>query len=892
MQFQLEQLEYQRKAIDAAVRIFQGQQPNTFDLSYVDEIQMNNCNLSPDEIAANVRAVAAENGVADAAMSLSPDADYCIEMETGTGKTLVYLRTIYELHQKIGFTKFIIIVPSVAIREGVVATFDMFKDQLAALYGFTPTFFEYDSKKLNLLKHFIGDTRPQIMVMTLQSFAADDRIINQTERDDSFQDQSYLAALGRCRPILFMDEPQEGMDTENSVARLKNLNPLACFRYSATHKVLKNLLYRLTPGDSYRQSLVKKIEILNVAERNDEATLKIELADVRIGVGDPKVKLKAWKKKANGKFDFTTTNWLSARTNLGEVTGNVSYRDYTIDRIVGGKLAGGVWRVSFTNGTEIVQGARAGDSSGIFREQLHWFIRRHFERKAELAAREIKPLALCFIDRVANYTDPEGIIRRIFREEYPKIVRELQQREATPEEIEAVQGSYFAQGASGEYTDNESAMLRNKEMFDRILRDKETLLSFSEPIEFIFSHSALGVGWDNPNVFTIATLNNSYSEIKKRQEIGRGLRICRNQAGQRVHDADDTPEGKEINVLTVIPNESYETFLAQYQAEIIEQYGSADAGGQLRHRPKGKPRPKIVRRKKAAFESAAFKEFWKRLSRRTDYTVKFDENEVIERAAAALEKIDIREYRADITLTRMDSLDADDVSGTKQAHDEKTLEAVFSPLDVVEELSEQTSLSHTTVFRIINKLTTLDRIARNPPQWIQEAAQRIRFFERDEMLRALQYTPTGEAVPLDILLESFPTFQPTEPTPQRGVYDHAICDSETVEKPFARAADANAEVVCFLKLPADYKIPTPIGDYEPDWGIVMKRTNLRTGTADDYYFVVETKGTNELNDQRALTEDERYKILCAQKHFAALGVELNYVAPVRDWQSFLSGVNL
>lgn len=892
MRFQLEQLDYQAKAIAAAVSIFQGQTRNSVQASALREIYANGCDLAAEQIAANARAVSGQNGIQEDQAKLAPEADFCVEMETGTGKTLVYLRTVYELYRTHGLSKFIVLVPSVAIREGVTASFATFKDQLSNLYGFSPAFFEYDSKKLHLLKHFIADTRPQIMVMTLQSFTADDRIINQSGRDDSFDGLSYLSALGQVRPILIMDEPQEGMDTENAVARIRELRPLATFRYSATHKVLRNLIYRLTPFDAYKQGLVKKIEVLNVAERNDEATLKIELAEVKTGKGAPQVKLRAWIRRANGSFEFAPTKWMKLHENLGDVTGNVSYREFIIDQIVGGKLAGGRWKVRFANGAEVIEGERAADMAGLFRQQIHWTIRRHFDRREELRPLGIKPLALVFIDRVANYVAEDGLIRRLFREEYAAIHKDRTGRDVTAAEIEAVQGSYFAQTNAGEYTDSAASMQKNKDMFDLILRDKETLLTVENPVEFIFSHSALGVGWDNPNIFTIATLNQSYSEVKKRQEIGRGLRICRNQDGARVHDTPGTEEGKEINLLTVVPNESYETFVLQYQQEIRDQYGSTDSGSQLRHRPKGTPRAKKVRRQKHLFESAEFRAFWTRLSRKTAYTVAFREDDVTTRAIEALNAIAIPEYRAEAVLHRIDSISTDGMQGTEQGRTETALAASFSPMDLVEEISELTSLSYRSVLNIVQGVTCHDQVIRNPPRWIQEAAQKIKLFERAEMLRALTYTPTGETVPLDVLKEVIQTFQTIEPTPKHGVYDHALCDSTSIEQPFARAADRADEVICFLKLPPDYVVQTPVGPYQPDWGIVMRRRDLRTGTAGDFYFVVETKGTNDLDDPKALTDEERYKIKCAQKHFAALGVELEYHAPRKDWQSFLNGVRI
>ena len=611
MQIPLEDLEYQRRAVGAVVGLFSGQTRNTFDNSNLFGIQANTCDLAPEQFEENKKRILVENGIPEDQARLSSDGDICIEMETGTGKTLVYLRTAYELSREYGLTKFIILVPSLAIKEGVLATVKDFKAPLADRYGFTPACSEYDSGKLSRLKHFIEDTRSQIMVMTIQSIAADDRIINQPGRDDAFMGMTFLQALGQCRPVIIMDEPQEGMDTANARARLGALNPLIKLRYSATHKVVKNLLYRLTPFEAYRQGLVKKIEVLSVAERNDEATLKIEFSNVQTDGKGVKAKLTVWRSNGDG-FKWKETNWLKVGDNLGEKSGNVSYRDYTVERIWK-SLHDQKHHLKFSNGVELLLKERKGDVAGLFRQQLQWLIRRHFQKKPLLAARGIKCLSLIFIDKVDNYVRDEGIIKVLFREEYAAVCREFQGADPAPEQIAAAQGYYFAKTGGDEYTDSENAMLKNKRIFDEILRDKDVLLDLANPREFVFSHSALGVGWDNPNIFNIATLNESYSDVKKRQELGRGLRICRNQAGQRVYDPEGVKEGDELNLLTIVPNETYETFAAQYQEQIREIYGSTAAGSTLRKKHKGRDAKNRLART-GLFQSESFAAFWERLA--------------------------------------------------------------------------------------------------------------------------------------------------------------------------------------------------------------------------------------------------------------------------------------
>lgn len=898
MSIQLEDLDYQREAIDAVVDVLDGQIRNTFDNSNLWGIHANTSSLTDAQIEANKKAIILKTGVSEADAALTPGNDICIEMETGTGKTLVYLRTIYELHKRYGLTKFIVLVPSIAIKEGTLAAFEDFREQLGNRYGFTPACFEYDSSKLSRLRAFIEDTHPQIMVMTIQSIVGEDRIINQAGRDDSFHGKSYLDALGECRPVIVMDEPQEGMDTEAAQERIADLNPLAVLRYSATHTTVKNRLYRLTPFDAYQRGMVKKIEILSVTEKNDEATLKIELADIQTHATRlPKAKLNLWRSQGDG-FKWKLTNWLTAGDDLESASGNLSYRGYVIERIYK-SLHDGKWHLKFTNGVELLERERAADFSGLFRQQLHWLIRRHFQKKLGLNERNqpvgpglpergIKPLSLIFIDRVDNYIKDDGIIKRLFREEYADLHREYLKETPTDEQITAVQGYYFAKTGSGEYTNSENAMLKNREIFDLILRDKQTLLRLDNPVEFIFSHSALGVGWDNPNIFNIATLNQSYSEIKKRQELGRGLRICRNQHGERVYDADGTPEGREINLLTVIPNETYETFAAQYQAQIIEDYGSASASARLRQNHKGRPARRTVRKTKLA-DDPAFKAFWDRLARKTDYTVQFREDEVVRRAIEALDAIVISAQEIETSLTRVIDIRPDDgLGGTTIGTDTRTSRAYFTPLDLVEEISENTALSYPAVFKIVQRFQNRAAVVKNPPRFLAQAFAAIRRIELDEMLRSLSYHPTGESIPLTELQETIGTSLPLEPTPNRGIYDHAHCESQP-ERDFAYEADRDSEVVCFLKLPDIYEIPTPIGNYCPDFGLVLRRRSLRDDSENDYYFVIETKSTNDRHDPRALTEAERVKIECALKHFEALQIQaklayLPYKAPVKEYK--------
>ncbi len=559
-----------------------------------------------------------------------------IEMETGTGKTLVYVKSIYGLCRRYGFTKFIVLVPSVAVRQGVLSTLSTFEKQLESIYGFAPKAFAYSSKRLNMVTRFVEGQDPKIMVMTLASFNSADKILNQAQREDLFLGMPFIEAIGRTNPIVIMDEPQEGMDTANAIKHIAKLCPLFKIRYSATHKVTKNKTYRLTPYDSYKQGLVKKIEVLTVVEKNDEATLKLELCEARNGKGLIQAKIKAWHYAANGKVEFKSTKWLKNGTNLGEETNNPSYLNYKIERIRK-SLKTRKWSVSFGKGTVIHEKQSGGDVQGVWALQLEWLIVRHFTKKQKLKGRGIKCLSLVFIDKVANYVGEDPVIKNLFAEKYKEIYPGFHDgKKPTEAGIEMAQGSYFAKTTNNEFTDNENSMRKNKEVFDAILKDKQGLLSYGgsvpNKIEFILSHSALGVGWDNPNIFNIATLRASYSEVKKRQEIGRGLRICVDASGQRIYDRPGVPDDDRINQLTVIPNETYETFVTQYQEEIKEPYGDKGAGAGMTHTHKGKKQNEVrFKRSEDEAVNKAFKRFWGALAKKTNYTVGFDEQALIDR---------------------------------------------------------------------------------------------------------------------------------------------------------------------------------------------------------------------------------------------------------------------
>ena len=818
-------------------------------------------------------------------------------METGTGKTLVYIQTIFELYKNYGFSKFIILVPSVAIREGVLSTLQDFESQLENKYNIKPHYFEYDSKQLNRIREFAESQHLQIMVTTLQSFIREDNILNQTEREDQLiPEMSFLQTIAQTRPIIVMDEPQEGMDTEKAINRIASLKPLFKLRYSATHRVAPNLIYQLTPQAAYRQNLVKRIVVISVAERDDEGALKLELEKIHISNHQPRVTIKAYHQnksrfiaETSENFSFKLTKKLSRGDDLAQITRNNSYEGYIIEDIVAGPPDGQPY-IKFRNGVVLNAGRRATDYQAVFNLQLYHLIKAHLDKKEQLSKLGIKCLSLIFIDKVDNYVASDGIIKLLFEQNYSKAYREKYGNTPSSQQIQDRQGSYFATTTKGDYTDNERSMVNNKKLYDLILRDKEKLLSFKCPIEFVFSHSALGVGWDNPNVFNICTLNQNKSEITKRQKLGRGLRICLNQAGKRIYDQPETPEDQLINELSVVPNESYEAFASGYQREL---------GGEeisLRNKPLGKDQYNVITRNDSLYKSATFDDFWTKISQKTEYIASFDEGKLIEEAAKELSKIYLNTPKIEVDKRVLGyAYNQDLLGGSKNEISSRYKGSAlyeynphFAPLDLINEISQQTTLTKQLVVRAMAQIENKSQIVKNPPAFIQQAVQRLQSLLARESTKGegLKYRAINahfSKTELKKVVKTTCLPKKLESTKKKGIYDYVVCDSE-IESNFVRDVAGAGEIDLFLKLPPFYKIKTPVGNYNPDFGIILLKSDMYDQTT--LFFVVETKTTNCIEDENNLTLSEIHKMQYAHKHFEALGFSVQYIAPVTDYQKF------
>ena len=513
-----------------------------------------------------------------------------VEMETGTGKTYCYIKSMFELNQRYGWSKFIVVVPSIAIREGAHKSFLITADHFLEQYGKRARFFIYNSKQLHNLESYSSDGGLNVMIINVQAFNARGKDARRIyEELDDFQSRRPIDVIAQNRPILIIDEPQKIEGAKGKASKsfdsLQEFNPLMILRYSATHKKQHNKIYRLDALDAYNQKLVKKIAVRGIQVKNlpgTNAYLYIESIAIS-PTKPPEARAEMEIKRKNGIKRIYRK--IGKGANLHDISGGLDeYKGFVVSEI---DARDGT--VSFTNGVTLQTGEAAGDvhELALRRIQIREAIKAHFEKERQLFNRGIKALTLFFIDEVAKYKfyqegeAQSGEYACIFEEEYLNALNEALTLEDGPYSHylkgigrEKTHNGYFSIDKKGQLKNpKESARGKNAgetddaDAYDLILKDKERLLSFEEPVRFIFSHSALREGWDNPNVFVICALKHSDNTISRRQEVGRGLRLCVNQQGDRI----DAPEiVHDVNVLTVVANESYKDFVAGLQKDISE----------------------------------------------------------------------------------------------------------------------------------------------------------------------------------------------------------------------------------------------------------------------------------------------------------------------------------
>ena len=876
MQFEFDaNQDYQRDAIDAAVQLFEGQIPVPTTLQFSGESNFstipNRLDLDPDQISDRLKEIQAANGIEASEFSMNGFPNFSVEMETGTGKTYIYLRTILELFQNYGMRKFIVVVPSVAIREGVLKTLQITESHFRELYDNLPyRYYVYDSTKLSQVRQFALSDSVEIMVMTLASFNKASNVIRQST--DRLQGEKPINLIKATRPILILDEPQR-MESNLSIESLSNLSPLFALRYSATHRNLYNCVYRLTPYDAYREGLVKQIEVAGIEESTNTNFAFVQVKSIQSQKTRVTAKLAVHKLQRSGTVKQTTLTVKTgddlgtpSKTNLPEYAG---YRVNEIDMSWG--------YVRFDNGVEVKTGESHGvDKSAVFEAQIRYTIEEHFRKQERLRDHNIKILSLFFIDKVDNYATENGIIRQLF----DKCFNELKQQDRysvwQEKQPEDVQAAYFAQSRkrTGEivYEDSKTGEAeRDSEAYQLIMKDKEQLLSFEEPICFIFSHSALREGWDSPNVFQICTLNQTASEIKKRQEIGRGVRLAVNQEGKRVHDG-------KLNVLTVIANESYRNYVNQLQTEVLEEFGDATSTP----KPKNARQRDIAKLKKAMMLTPEFEALWERIKHKTRYKVNIDTEKLIVEVVEALDETDIR--FPEITIERgrlvVDEKNEFEDQHVGEGSFEYRLAGSANVLKLIEHrlayTTPATKLTRRTLLEILKRTQNQQAALDNPPEFAKVVVEKIRQKIITQLIDGIKYEKIGEAYEMrqfDCELESWKDCM--EPA-SRSIYDHVIWDSD-VEKQFVEGLEGRNDIILYVKLPTFFTVPTPIGNYNPDWAIVKEDRDAHgdlTGK-ENLYLVRETKSTTDSGELRL--REER-KISCGTRHFRdALGVDYKVV---------------
>ena len=905
-----------------------------------------------------------------------------VEMETGTGKTYVYIRTIFELNRRYGWSKFIIVVPSIAIREGVQKSLEITAEHFLLDYAKRARFFTYDSKSPHKLESFASDGGINVMIINVQAFnatGADARRIY--EELDEFQSRRPIDVIKATHPILILDEPQK-MEGKKTVDSFKEFNPLFVLRYSATHKTEHNKIHRLDALDAYNQKLVKKIRVHGIAQKGLSGTTRyLYLESIVVSRQAPVARLEFEVKDQSGNIRRVLRK-VGVGDNLKTLSNGLSgYEGFVISEVDALRNT-----ITFTNGQVLQAGAVSGDvnESMLRRIQIREAIRAHFDHERRLFDQGIKVLSLFFIDEVAKYRrytevgEEPGEYARLFQEEYQHQLNEELELEDTPYQryLKAIDpqkthNGYFSIDKKSKRLVDPTITARGEDAgnandvdaYDLILRDKETLLSLPsakddvdarlrKQVRFIFSHSALREGWDNPNVFVICTLKHSDSTISRRQEVGRGMRLCVNQYGERM---DHPATAHDINVLTVVANESYEDFVKGLQSDIkdslsarpreaneayftgkvllgagpdgtdltvtpvmakqiyryllkndysddqnhiTEVYHQAKKEGTLAALPEelqpcapqvfqlidsvfsegALPTPENGRdvkqnRLNENFHKKEFQELWQKINRKAAYSVAFDSDELVEKSIKALNQ-DLRVEKLKFVIKKgeMDSgIEHDELAGMNafRVHEQSTqslnhsIEATVS-YDLLGSIAEHTQLTRRTVARILSRLErpVFYQFKSNPEAFIARASTLIKEQKATMIIEHLSYDPIEGNYDSEIsAVAKTPQDFTKAFKAQNHIFDYVFTDSK-VERDFAEELDTNTEVKVYAKLPKGFAIPTPVGDYNPDWAIAFDSGKVR-----HIYFIAETKGSMSSLELR---EIEKARISCAKKFFAKI----------------------
>jgi type III restriction enzyme len=963
-------LDYQLQAIEAVCDLFRGQEICRTEFTVTRDpadLQTrmafaendlgigNRLTLLDDEILKNLHAIQLRHGLPPSSTLASRD--FTVEMETGTGKTYVYLRTIFELNKRYGFTKFVIVVPSIAIKEGVYKSLQITEEHFKALYSGVPfEYFLYDSAKLGQVRNFATSASIQIMVVTVGAINKKD--VNNLYKDsEKTGGEKPIDLIRATRPILIVDEPQSvdgGLQGQGKAA-LDAMKPLCTLRYSATHVDKHHMVYRLDAVDAYERKLVKQIEVAaaTVEGGHNRAFVRLLSVSNKRGVITAKVELDMQTATGVAREEVIVQDG----DDLEMITSRQIYQDHRVGEI---RVAKGdeFMELRYPGGEVYLRPGQAyGDVEplAIQRQMIQRTIKEHFDKEKRLRPQGIKVLSLFFIDAVEKYRqyDAEGNpvkgdYARIFEEEFRRLAKHpdyqtLFKEMDVTKAAEEVHNGYFSIDKKGCWTNTEENNQANRDNAERaynlIMKDKEKLLSFDTPLQFIFSHSALREGWDNPNVFQICALREMGTERERRQTIGRGLRLCVNQQGERVR-------GFEVNTLTVIATESYEQFAERLQKEIEDDTGirfgvvephqfagiiTKDAEG--KEAPLGFEQSKVlwehlkvagfinaqgkvqeslrkalkdgtlalpepfaaqlpqvteilrklagrleiknaderrqVRVRKEVYISEEFKALWDRIKHKTTYRVHFDNEALVKSCISALQshlsanpisRTRLQWSKADLQIGRAGVV-AEEISTSPPV----TLEEGDIEIpDILTELQDKTQLTRRSIYRILVESGRLDDLKRNPQQFIQITAEVINRAKRMALVDGIKYQRIGadEYYAQELFeTEELIGYLKSMIEANKSVYEQVIYQSDT-ERTFAEQLEKNEAIKVYAKLPGWFKVPTPLGPYNPDWAVLVDKDGTER-----LYFVVETKSSLFTDDLR---DKEIAKIKCGEAHFAEL----------------------
>ncbi len=854
-------LEYQQEAIGAVVGLFEGQMLEDSDYRYgmqedgqfdfIDGVG-NHLALTDEQILANLQKVQEQNEVP--VSELLDGMHFSVEMETGTGKTYVYLRTIYELNSRYGFKKFVIVVPSVPIREGVLKNLQITHEHFQTLYDNIPVNYKvYDRNRISQLRGFATSDNIEILVINIDAFAKDENVINKP--NDKLNGQEPIKFIQSTCPIVIVDEPQN-MESEKRSAAIANLNPLCTLRYSATHRNRYNLIYSLNPVKAYDMGLVKQIEVDSVLEENSQNNAFVELTAITA------TKTKITAKITIDVNDKDGVKRKSVAVKVGDDLYNLSNNReiYRNGFIVEGIDASNGF-VSFSNNEVLCQGQQQGGlNDEIMKFQIRRTIEEHLNKELKLNKQGIKVLSLFFIDRVANYRSydaqgmpVEGKFAVWFEEIYNELIAKPIYQPLNKYPIEKIHNGYFSHDKKGQLKDTSGETQADDNTYNLIMKDKEVLLDINNPLRFIFSHTALREGWDNPNVFQICTLNETKSEMKKRQEIGRGLRLAVNQDGVRIYD-------KNINRLTVVANEAYNDFAKALQSELKEDCG-VDFGNRIK--PK---RDRIAVTYRKGFEAdPLFLAIWEKLKTKTTYRVKYDTEELIRNAGQAIKNLPKIEKPSVYSIKNEVVITSSGIASQYKGDRISTSQSDYVIPDMLGYIQRHTELTRNTIMRIIAESGRINDLAVNPQLFMDLAIASIKRELHKMMIDGIEYRRLGDCTYEMRLFEDWETYKDevTFEVSKRDktIYDNFIPLDSAVENRFAQDCESSDQVKFYFKLPCWFKIPTPIGNYNPDWAVVFEDDNR-------IYFVAETKDTGTPTvDISKLRADEQAKIKCGAAHF-------------------------